>query len=162
MTEAEKRTHRVCFTGHRPEKLTRDEVLIKKDLEFQIRQAIADELYIFISGMSRGTDIWAAQIVLKLRKDNQHIKLICACPYNGFESAWNRKWQSQYNYILSAADLVKYTCDKYNHSCFQMRNEWMVKHSAKIIAVWSGKSGGTKNTIDYATKSGVPVIYIEG
>ena len=33
MTEAEKRTHRVCFTGHRPEKLTRNERAIKKDLE---------------------------------------------------------------------------------------------------------------------------------
>ena len=33
MDEQEKRLHRVCFTGHRPEKLTRFEWLIKKDLE---------------------------------------------------------------------------------------------------------------------------------
>lgn len=42
MTETEKRRHRVCFTGHRSEKLTRAEWLIKKDLEKEIRQAIAD------------------------------------------------------------------------------------------------------------------------
>lgn len=31
MTEAEKRTHRVCFTGHRPEKLTRSDGTILRD-----------------------------------------------------------------------------------------------------------------------------------
>ena len=33
MTETEKRMHRVCFTGHRPEKLTRSDRATKKDLE---------------------------------------------------------------------------------------------------------------------------------
>ena len=33
MTDAEKRKHRVCFTGHRPEKLTRHECQVIKDLE---------------------------------------------------------------------------------------------------------------------------------
>ncbi|MGM9641005.1 MAG: SLOG family protein [Faecousia sp.] len=66
MTETEKRMHRVCFTGHRPEKLTRSDRAIKKDLEKEIRQAIADGLIVFITGMARGVDIWAAQIVLTL------------------------------------------------------------------------------------------------
>lgn len=89
MTEAEKRAHRVCFTGHRPEKLTRFEWLIKRDLEKQIRQAIADGLDVFITGMARGVDIWAAEIVLKLRRKGAPIKLICACPYEGFEEHGN-------------------------------------------------------------------------
>ena len=69
MTEAEKRIRRVCFTGHRPEKLTRPDSIIKEELETQICQAIADGLSVFISGMARGVDIWAAQIVLKLRAE---------------------------------------------------------------------------------------------
>lgn len=69
MTETEKRMHRVCFTGHRPEKLTRHEKSIKKDLEKEIRQAVADGLNVFITGMARGVDIWAAQIVLMLRDE---------------------------------------------------------------------------------------------
>ena len=44
MTETEKRMHRVCFTGHRPEKLTRHEKSITKDLENEIRQAVADTI----------------------------------------------------------------------------------------------------------------------
>lgn len=162
MTEAEKRTHRVCFTGHRPEKLTRSERNIRKDLEQQIRQAIADGLNVYISGMARGVDIWAAQIVIRLRSEGYPVKLICACPYDGFEKGWSQDWQQQYNDVLAVADFVKYVCAGYSRSCFQVRNEWMVNHAARVIAVFTGEKSGTKNTIDYAAKVGVPVSIIEG
>lgn len=162
MTENEKRMHRVCFTGHRPEKLTRTEKDIVRDLEKEIRQAIADGLSVFITGMARGVDIWAAQIVLSLRNSGYDIKLICACPYDGFESGWSKDWQKQYKEILTAADYVKYVCEGYSRSCFHIRNEWMVNHAARVIAVFNGEKSGTKNTIDYAAKAGVPVVRIEG
>ena len=162
MTENEKRMHRVCFTGHRPEKLTRIEKDIVRDLEKEIRQAIADGLSVFITGMARGVDIWAAQIVLSLRNSGYDIKLICACPYDGFESGWSKDWQKQYKEILTAADYVKYVCEGYSRSCFHIRNEWMVNHAARVIAVFNGEKSGTKNTIDYAAKAGVPVVRIEG
>lgn len=162
MTENEKRMHRVCFTGHRPEKLTRTEKDIVRDLEKEIRQAIADGLSVFITGMARGVDIWAAQIVLSLRNSGYDIKLVCACPYDGFESGWSKDWQKQYKEILAAADYVKYVCEGYSRSCFQIRNEWMVNHAARVIAVFNGEKSGTKNTIDYAAKAGVPVVRIEG
>ena len=161
MTEFEKRRHRVCFTGHRPEKLTRSETVIRKDLEIQICQAVADGLNVFITGMARGVDIWAAQIVLKLRGTGYPVKLICACPYAGFETGWNQDWQRQYREILAAADLVKYVCEDYSRSCFQIRNEWMVNHAARVIAVFNGEKSGTKNTIDYAAKVGVPIVSIK-
>ena len=162
MTETEKRAHRVCFTGHRPEKLTRSEKAVRKDLEKEIRQAVADGLYVFITGMARGVDIWAAQIVLGLRDEGFPVTLVCACPYDGFESGWNSQWKKQYKAILAIADFVKYVCDGYSPSCFQIRNEWMVDHAARVIAVFNGGKSGTKNTIDYASKIGVPVACIAG
>lgn len=36
----------------------------------------------------------------------------------------------------------------------------MVDHAARVIAVWNGQPSGTKNTIDYAMKVGVPYIRI--
>lgn len=150
MTEVEKRMCRVCFTGHRPEKLTRSNRAIKKDLEKEIRQAVADGLNVFITGMARGVDIWAAQIVLKLRDEGLGVRLMCACPYVGFETGWSQDWQRQYREILAEADFVKYVCEGYSRSCFQIRNEWMVNHAARVIAVFNGEKSGTKNTIDYA------------
>ena len=45
--------------------------------------------------------------------------------------------------------------------CILKRNEWMVNHSARVIAVYNGQPGGTKNTIDYANKVNVPVIILQ-
>lgn len=162
MTESEKRMHRVCFTGHRPEKLTRDEKSVMKDLEKEIRKAVSDGLNVFITGMARGVDIWAAQIVLKLRDEGCNVRLICTCPYEGFERSWSQEWQKAYREILTVADFVKYVCNGYGPACFQIRNEWMVNHSARVIAVYNGENGGTKNTMDYAMKVGVPIVRIEG
>ena len=157
MTEAEKRQHRCCFTGHRPEKLTAPEWLIKRELEREIRQAMADGLDVFITGMARGVDIWAAEIVLDLRDAGAPIRLMCASPFEGFERSWNDEWQRRYNRIMVAADHTLFVCNGYSRSCFQIRNEWMVNHSARVIAVFNGEKGGTKNTIDYAKSINLPV-----
>ena len=148
--EAELRKHRCCFTGHRPEKLHKPEEQMKKDLEVAILQAVDDGFVTFISGMARGVDIWAAEIVLRLRESNPAIHLVAASPYRGFESRWSADWQSRYNAILQQADLVRFVCPSYSRDCFQCRNEWMVDRSSRVMAVYNGEPGGTRNTIEYA------------
>ena len=145
--EQELRKHRCCFTGHRPEKLHKPEEQIKKDLEAAILQAVDDGFVTFISGMARGVDIWAAEIVLRLRESNPAIHLVAASPYRGFESRWSADWQSRYNTILQQADLVRFVYPGYSPDCFQRRNEWMVDRSSRVIAVYNGEPGGTRNTI---------------
>ena len=157
MTEQEMRRHRCCFTGHRPEKLTQPEDVIVAGLENEILNAIADGFTTFISGMARGVDIWAAEIILRLRSEGHPIRLICASPFEGFERSWSPDWQKRYKVVLKEADLVKYICPEYSRACFQIRNEWMVDHSARVIAVYNGERGGTKNTIDYAKKCGLEI-----
>lgn len=56
---------------------------------------------------------------------------------------------------MEQADLVKYICPGYNAGAYQRRNEWMVHHSSRVIAVFNGEPSGTKNTIDYAKKTGI-------
>ena len=155
--EADLRLHRCCFTGHRPEKLSETEAVISEKLEKEILQAIADGFRVFITGMARGVDIWAAEIVLRLRKEGQAIRLICACPYHGFERRWPADWRGRYNDVLRVADLIRFISPDYNPSCFQTRNEWMVDHASRVIAVYNGAPSGTKNTIEYAKKKGVSI-----
>lgn len=85
----QKRLHRCCFTGHRPEKLNIPEEEVKYRLENAIKESINDGFTTFISGMARGVDMWAAEIVLKIKRKDDRIKLICAMPYDGFERLWN-------------------------------------------------------------------------
>lgn len=161
MTEDEKRMHRCSFTGHRPQKLRRPEAEIKADLETAIKQAIADGYTTFITGMAYGVDIWAGQIVVRLRENNHNLHLIAAVPFQGFEARWSSDWKRAYKELLEQADLVKYICPGYNAGAYQRRNEWMVDHSSRVIAVFNGESSGTKNTIDYAQRGGLSITVIE-
>lgn len=162
ITEKEKRLHRCCFTGHRPEKLNRPEREIKLELKKEICRTLEDNFTVFITGMARGVDVWAAEIVLQLRKDGVPVRLICACPYPGFERNWSSSWQTRYTAILREADLVRFISPYYSSRCFQVRNEWMVNHSSKVIAVFNGQPSGTKNTIEYAQQQGISVYHIKG
>lgn len=157
MSEIEKRKKRCCFTGHRPEKLTVDEVDLRKGLESAIDDAIAAGFRTFISGMSRGTDLWAAVIVLSRKKVRPDVRLICAVPHPGFEGHWNSDWQHLYHDVLAEADLVRTISPSYARGCYQIRNCWMVDHSSLVIAAYNGSKGGTQNTIHYAEKQGVSV-----
>lgn len=161
MTESEMRLHRCCFTGHRPQKLNRSESAIKKDLEASIAAAVKDGFTTFITGMAYGVDIWAGEIVVRLRKKNPNLRLIAAVPFEGFESRWSSEWKQDYTVLLGQADLVKYICPTYNPGAYQRRNEWMVNHSARVIAVFNGEKSGTKNTVDYAISQSVDVDFIE-
>lgn len=124
-----------CFTGHRPEKLTRTAFDIRHDLEAEIRKSIAEGYTTFISGMSKGVDIWAAEIVLQLRQNGQPVQLICAIPYEGFEAGWTEDWQRRYRAVLQSTDAVNYICARRCRGCYHIRNRWMVlcKASHKSI-----------------------------
>ena len=87
---------------------------------------------------------------------------ICALPHPNFEEHWSPEWQQRYRKILMAADYVKEICPVFSMSSYQVRNEWMVNHSSLLIAVYNGRAGGTRNTIEYANKCHVEVhmLYI--
>ena len=136
--------------------------MVQAELEKEIRLAVNEGFTVFITGMAQGVDIWAAQIILRLRNEGQRLRLICASPYEGFERRWSNNWQQQYNEVIQKADLVRFICPRYSPLCFQIRNEWMVRHASRVIAVFNGEPSGTKNTIDFARKQGIPVRVIEG
>lgn len=158
--EIEERMKRCCFTGHRPEKLRCTESEVIEQLRTAIASAYKEGFRTFISGMARGVDIWAAQIVLKERIRHPDIQLICALPHPDFEKKWKIVWQKQYADILAEADLVKTICPTFSKSAYQKRNNWMVDNSSLVLAVFNGEPGGTANTISYARKQGVEVVII--
>ena len=160
MSEAEKRLKRCCFTGHRPEKLGCDEAEAVRLLDAAIADAYAAGYRTFISGMARGVDIWAAELVLKERRTHPDIRLICALPHPDFETRWRAEWQRRYRNVLAAADQVKTISPSFSMSAYQKRNEWMVDHSTRVIAVYDGEPGGTANTIGYAQEKGVEVVIV--
>ena len=157
-TEAEKRLHRCCFSGHRPEKLDIPEDEIKAWLHAQIRQAVSDGYMTFICGMGMGVDIMAGQIVRTLREKDPSIRLICVVPWPGFAARWKMIWKGQYDFLLEQADYVKYISRTYHDGVFRMRNEYMVDHSNRLIAYYNGTPGGTWDTIEYAVRKKTEIV----
>lgn len=149
-----------CFTGHRPEKLGIPEAELKEKLQVEIDNAIADGYTDFMSGMARGVDIWAAELVLAKKRENNNIRLICASPFEGFEKKWTYSEKLTYRKILNEADLVEFVSAHYSPYCFHMRNYYMVNNSQRVIAVFNGERGGTYNTIRYAREKGAEIVNI--
>ena len=161
MTDDLRKT-RCCFTGHRPQFLKRPEDDIKVDLENSILKAMVEGYTTFISGMAYGIDIWAAEIVVRLKSGHPELHLVAAIPFPGFDEAWNEDWRHRYHRLLSLAEYVKVLEPSFSREAYLKRNEWMVSHSAKVIAVYNGQPGGTQNTIHYAKRCKVPILFLAG
>ena len=153
--------HACSFTGHRPERLTMSENKVIAWLEEQIRKAVEDGYTEFITGMQRGVDIWAAEIVIKLKKEGKKVHHIAACAWNGMEKDWEAEWRNRYTKVLMSSDQIVYVSTKPGRTAFFARNHWMVDHSSRIIGVYTGAPGGTKETIEYAKQNGLEVITIK-
>ena len=163
MTEQEKRLHRACFTGHRPDKLIGKEDVVRLCLRRQIDAAIEDGYTTFISGMCPGVDIIAAELILEKERSNPDIHLIAAMPYPRFAFNWDgwgeRVKAVYYQCESSTRNLVCNVSKNYTgRGVFQIRNEWMINHSNLLIACWDGTKGGTKNTVDYGIQKGIQFI----
>ena len=153
--------HCCCFTGNRPEKLHAAEDIVLQRLDSAISTALQDGYTTFISGVAKGVDIWAAELVLERQRLLPNINLICAVPYDGFGRYWKDGWTERFERILHTADAVEYICAGFSRSAYQRRNEWMVDRSALLIAASTGESGGTRNTIRYAERVGRTIHYLQ-
>lgn len=151
---------RCCFTGHRPDKLGYTEEEIKPLLEKAIDGAIEGGYVTFISGMAKGTDIWAAEIVLEKKKKNRALHLVCAIPHPGFINGRSAQERRRYENIIKNADKCVLVSDRCLPGCYQKRNIWMVDRSSGVIAVFNGTKGGTANTINYAKRHGVKIVNV--
>ena len=152
--------HACAFTGHRPERLNQPEAEVIAWLEKEIERAVEAGYTQFITGMQRGVDIWAAESVLRLKAKGKPVRLIAAIAFRGMENQWDADWKKRYHRIRCNADEVHYISNKPGRSAFFQRNNWMVDHSSRLIAVYTGAPGGTKETIKYATAQGLEVIAI--
>ena len=131
---------------------------VKDWLEKQIRTAVADGFVTFLSGMAMGVDLWAAAIVLQLREENPSIHLIACIPWPGFAAKWKEPWKSMYYSTMKKADFRVCISDHYENGVFRKRNEYMIDRSARVIAVFNGSPGGTKDTLSYAAGKGIEVV----
>ncbi len=157
---------KVCaFSGYRPSKLPFAESdpaceVLKMRLKDEVYTAVQQGYTDFLCGMALGTDIWAAQTVLEVKETLNGIKpvhLHAFLPFPGQDARWSAKCRRQYREILENCDSVTVTSAQYLPDCMERRNRAMIHRADLLIAVYDGKSGGTKNTVLMAHKKGIEI-----
>lgn len=97
--------------------------------------------------MALGIDTIVAEVAVEL-----NIPFVAAIPFVGQEKIWKQYQKDKYNSLLSkATEKVIVSSGGYAAYKMQVRNEWMVKNSDLLIAVYNDKkSGGTFNCLQFA------------
>lgn len=157
----------VCFSGHRPEKLpdggnmTSPVMGVIKSLLYQeITAAIDDGYTCFITGLARGIDLIAGELVLDIKRTDPKIGLVAAVPYKAQPKNLKSYEKFAYGCIINEADKVVYVSEKYHKGCLQERNQFMVENSSRLIAAVANYRSGTGQTIRLAENAGIEVRVI--
>jgi uncharacterized phage-like protein YoqJ len=150
----------VAFTGHRPDKFggwNPDNPVVE-----QVRRVLRDGLtanwpLYAISGMAQGVDQWAAEVCVEMG-----IPFVAALPCDGWGLQWPPLAQARYQVLLcKAKEIVVVSAGPYKPWKLQRRNEWMVDHCSRLLAVFDGSPGGTYNTLAYAVEVKREVVHLE-
>ena len=169
MKEVKMNMKQCAFTGHRPKRLPfcfneadKRCAALKQILRSEIVKLIESEgVTHFISGMALGVDMFAAEIVLELKKKDPGITLESAIPCETQTVRWSDEQRKRYIEIVSKCDKKTLVQKQYTADCMHKRNRYMVDQSDCILAVWNGRYSGTGKTVQYAQQQGKPVIVID-
>ncbi len=160
--------YKVSFTGHRQAKLPfkgeNDPGLLalRNELREKIVELISDGATEFFSGMALGVDTYAAEEVLKLKKQYPEINLTAVIPCPDQDKLWSVAQRQRYREILAQCSKKMIISPEYDKGCMFKRNRALVELCDVLIAVTDDNvtGGGTQYTIDYAVKKGRKVIRI--
>jgi len=150
----------VFFSAHRTELLDMSKRKIKARLEKAIDSAIENGFNTFLSGMSPGVDTWAAEIVLKKRKKNKAIRLICVLPFMDIGKNCNPINNRKIKLILRNADDIHLISFILKKDCIMLRDRFMADHSSHIIVAYKGFNGCTKNILNYIEDKDIQITNI--
>jgi uncharacterized phage-like protein YoqJ len=144
----------VAGTGHRPDKLGGYGDDVFKRLVVLARSYLEQlQPWHVISGMALGWDQALAMAAVKLG-----IPFTAAVPFADFHSKWPQQSKEVYYRLVREAQHVQMVSEPgYEPWKLQARNEWMVDHADRMVALYMGGNGGTSNCLIYAVKQKVPV-----
>lgn len=154
------KAHSCCFTGHRyiAEK---DMAYLKSQIKAEVFSLYLTGINTFISGGALGFDMLCEECVKEIKDENSSldIKLFLYFPCTDQDKKWPYEKKFQYNMLKCAADGFTFVTNApYTNDCMRKRNYKMVDDSSCCIAYFSGRHGGTAQTVSYAKKNNVRVI----
>lgn len=160
-------------TGHRPNNLggayalsdALNQRLGHEMRDFILRHGEKAEKVELIQGGALGADTIFALVGLKLKTQFPgKYTLETAVPCKNQDSKWNKTAKQIYEGIIAASDkITAVTNGDYTQGCMEKRNHYMVNQMTendRILAIWTGATGGTYECICYALSKGHNVYVI--
>ena len=89
-----------CFIGHSSDEMKMSKKEIMPPLRKAVKEALNDGYSVFITGMSKGFERWAANIVIEEIKKDPCIDLECIIPDRNEALNYSIKEQIEYNRII--------------------------------------------------------------
>ena len=133
--------HREIFEGFDAEKL-----------EKTLKEIIKKGVFIFYNGGATGFDLISAEILLKLKEENEKIKLILCIPCPNQEKYYSEENKKKYDEIVNKADKKILINDHYFRGCMNKRDTYMADRGDMMIAYLKKQNGGTAYTVKYYQK----------
>lgn len=157
----------VAFTGHRTNKI------VQENGDCNLPNVIATETYqkvlslcqkgydAFLTGMSEGFDLIAAEAVLKAQKVFPNIRLIAVIPFQGQEQRYFFEDKRRYKDICEKASECYFTSQSYHDRAFFDRNDFLVANASYIVCYYiTGMRSGTMHTVNRATQANLKIFNI--
>lgn len=152
-----------AFTGHRMNRISIEETELSTLLSSAIVHSYLNGYRFFLSGMAEGTDLLAAEEVLRIKEFCPDVELHCIIPFRGQPERMSVKNKSRYDRILSGADDEICLSERYYNGCFFRRNDYLIDNSTQLIAYYDHvPQGGTYYTVKNAQARGHEVINLFG
>jgi len=136
------------FTGHRQIVLRSIYQGIEQLIDFALNEGV-DHFY---SGMALGVDQAAAS---KLHQKS--LAWTAVIPCKDQPKLWTKQQRQEYRDLLKLADKKIVLAESYADGVMQARNAWMIRRSQICLAVFDGRAGGTKSTVELAINRGLIV-----
>ena len=129
-------------------------------LHQEIENQIQTGCFYFISGMNWGIELIGAEMVMKLRTKYPSVKLICVIPFEEQAAKWNEENRNRYFEVLEHADEMKLICMRYSEDSYDLRDDYILQKSNRIIAVIDEEKEGGKALTEKAIRQGLETILI--
>lgn len=157
-----------CFAGSRPMCLStwpegEAQNTISDLLKEEITKLITEEKVThFITGMTPGSDLTCAGLILELRKKYPQISLECVVPYEEQAVHWAVVLREIYYDILTGCDKLTQLQTSYTRDCLKKHTQYAIGKSGHVLAVWDGTwRGKTGQMLLLAKKQNRAVITID-
>lgn len=138
---------------------------LKRVMAEQIKELYENGVTCFYIGGSLGVDIWAGEIILRLKEQTRYeaIELVLVIPYKGYDSNWDERSRKRLEYLIKHSKACLTAGDINCQESYVKRNYYMVDQADCVLAI-CGNDRNILSTfgkmLSYATKRKRNIIFI--